>query len=762
MNKTKAKFSKNRISFKIVFLYFIFGILWISLSDHLLNLLVNDINTVNIIQTFKGILFIIITSMLLYLITINVVNSLVESHNTLILSEEFYSSLFNNNHLPFLIIDPDTKNIVKANKAALDFYKYSHEEIIQLKISQINILDDNSLINKINLEVNERTQRFEFKHKLSTGEIKDVEVFNGPINIGNKVYLYSLIIDVTEKNLSKRKLLESNEKFTLFANHLEAGLFIKNLDGKYIFANKFLESFLGEKNLTNKYFSTYMSKIETLETIKYDKKVLNEGKISYEQIYTDATGNKVNFKCLKFPIIRENKKPLIGGFLFDITDYKIAENKIKDLAFTDIFTGLKNINYIKDRFDDSIKNNIKRMPILFIKINKIKEPSEILGYEFERKLIIKISERINNELFNNDALIFLNKYEFVVFTTQIEKDNIIKNLAQQILFVLSQPFIIDNYEISITSNTGISVYPDHGENLNHLIQKARIAITNKDYSMNDCINFYTNKLQSVVNKNFELENELNKAINNNELALAYQPIIDIHKKQLIKAEALLRWKNKIFGQVPPSTFIPIAEKSNFILKIGEWVLRQACLQIKSWVDAGESPLIISINISSLQLEQKDFTEMVESIILETDINPRYLEFEITESIAISDTENTLKILKIITDMGISVSMDDFGTGYSSLAKLKQLPVNTLKIDRSFINDLNKNNDSNSLVNAILAMAKSLNLHVIAEGVETLSQLEYLTNNNCDMVQGYFISKPVYIKDFNNFMKKPLEIYDESK
>ncbi|SHH82518.1 EAL domain-containing protein [Clostridium grantii] len=751
-NNNEYKFSKNKIALKIISLYFLFGVLWITLSDKVLDYLVKDVNTLNKLQTFKGIFFVILTCIALYFIIFYVIRSLVKRHNLLVKSEEFYSNLFNNGKLPFLIIDPDSGYIHKANNAALDFYKYSLDEITSLKLSQINMLPLKELTLKINDSLNEQQNFFEFKHKLSTGEIKDVEVFSGAINLSNKTYLYSLITDVTDRNLSKNKLRESDQKFNMFANYLEAGLFIKKLDGSYYYANKYVESIIGEKNLENKYFKDFMSNEETELTDYYDKKSLAEGKISYEQEFTDCNNNPRIFKCLKFPIYRTNEEPLIGGINFDVTDYKLAESKIKDLAFTDIITGLKNFNYLKENFNKiEDKNNLA---IIFIKITNLLEPSEILGDAFEIKLIQDFAERLKFILKEKDSLIYFGKYEYIIMINPNTLEESIESFSRKIESLIISPFIVDNYEITLNCKIGININENNDIDLSTLISKARMAITKKTYLDSASIYYYTKELDAEVKKQFDLEYELSQAIYNDELSLAYQPIVNTLTEKTFKTEALLRWNNKSFGTVPPFEFIPIAEKSNLILSIGEWVLRNACLQINEWISQGIEPLIISVNISARQMEQNNFLNLIENILKETSVNPKFLEFEITESMAIKDTTNTYKILNFLHELGISISIDDFGTGYSSLSQIKKLPVDTLKIDRSFIKDINENLDSNTMVSAILSIAKNLNLRVVAEGVETLDQFEYLRKNNCDFIQGYLFSRPIFINDFNDFITKP--------
>ena len=326
-------------------------------------------------------------------------------------------------------------------------------------------------------------------------------------------------------------------------------------------------------------------------------------------------------------------------------------------------------------------------------------------------------------------------------------------LAEEILEVFKKPFYIDNYELFITTSIGISIFPFDGEDPQVLMKNADAALYRaKEQGKNQYKVFHSGmNLQSY--RSFILQNDLRKAIDHNELALVYQPRIDIESGEVSGAEALLRWNHPNWGTISPIEFIPIAEESGQIVDIGNWVFRTACRQSKDWQDAGYDPIKISVNFSAQQFLQKDLVDNIEQILDETKVNTKLIEIEITETVILGNEEVITKTLNQLRNMGISISIDDFGTGYSSLSYLKRFPVNTLKIDRSFISDLSNetSGSSNALITAIISIAHSLNMTVVAEGVETKEQMNFLKNSNCQEVQGYLYSPPILPKEFEEFL-----------
>jgi len=308
--------------------------------------------------------------------------------------------------------------------------------------------------------------------------------------------------------------------------------------------------------------------------------------------------------------------------------------------------------------------------------------------------------------------------------------------------VITSPFIIDTLEFYVTLSIGVSAHPEGGNDASTLLNNAESArsLAKKSYE-NNC-KYYVKAMGEASSKRLALETSLRKAVERGELLLQYQPVIDLETKDFIAAEALVRWNHPEFGLLSPDKFIPLADETGLIIKIGEWVLYQACMQAKIWHDSSSHPISVLVNVSAVQLGQPQLKEHVANVLSKTGLHPACLELEITESVLMQDAEASINTLHELKEMGIKIAVDDFGTGYSSLAYLKRLPIDVLKIDRTFIRDLSINSESLAIVTAITALAKSLNLTIVAEGVETKEQLEYLCTKKCDRAQGFLISKPL--------------------
>ncbi len=747
-------FNKYTITTKILVIYLVFSSIWIFTSDKLITLFTTNAATITKFQTYKGFLYVLITTIVLYFAINNVISKLVNKHNLLVNTDSFYNSLYNNDHLILLLIDPETKQIVDANPGALRFYKYSIEEICSLKMNEINTMTKEELDNEMQKAIAQEKNYFVFKHKISNGMIKTVQVMSVPIVINERKLLFSMIMDITATIQSKIDLSESEEKFKLFSDNIEASIYIKDIEGNFIFANKYSSNFHGFSDLTNKNVKDCIVPNEAATVLLYDKEAMQKGQISYNQCITNCSGEKRTFKILKFSVPNHNNETLIGGINIDVTDYKIAEEKIKKLAYFDLHSGLYNKNYLVEKVTKLIEeNNDLIIGILFISINNIEQTTEFMGTDFTNKLFVTIAQRISKLINENDTIVQYSKNDFIIQLTDCTDPMNIHSRSKNLINQMISPYEIDNFKINISTNIGLSMYPSNSNNIEELIIQSSIAMKMSKLKANNSIILYDENVEKELSNQIHLENDLSLAIENDYLQLYYQPIIDAKTQKTIKAEALLRWIHPEKGFIPPSVFIPIAEKSNLILTLGEWVIKTVFIEVKSWLDTGFTPPIISVNLSTKQLEQKNFVPMLKNIIQETNIDTKFIDFEITESLAINDELGTINTLKEIEALGISFSMDDFGTGYSSLSQLKKLPLKTLKIDMSFISDINEDLDNTIIVTTIIAMAQSMGLSVVAEGVETITQFEFLRNNNCDMIQGYLVSKPVPNNNFKKIIDK---------
>ena len=343
--------------------------------------------------------------------------------------------------------------------------------------------------------------------------------------------------------------------------------------------------------------------------------------------------------------------------------------------------------------------------------------------------------------------------EFTILLTEIQQIEDAAIVARRLLKALSQPIVLSGQELFITPSIGIAVFPDDGEEVDSLLMKADTAMYHAKEAGKNAYRFYAESMNTRTLERLGLEGKLRKALSNDELSLHYQPQVDARTGELVGVEALLRWHNPELGYVSPVHFIPLAEEMGTIVEIGEWVLHTACKQNKVWQDAGLKPLRIGVNLSAVQFRQQDLVATLKRVLAETGLAPEYLDLELTESIIMQNAEETVTALNRLRDMGLRLSVDDFGTGYSSLGYLKRFPLQVIKIDRSFINDVPDDPDDTAITKAIIAMAHSLNLQVIAEGVETERQLAFLREQGCDEVQGYLFSRPLPAEDVVQLLEK---------
>ena len=462
-----------------------------------------------------------------------------------------------------------------------------------------------------------------------------------------------------------------------------------------------------------------------------------------------------------FIITQDDKYAGMGtghSLLNEITERK--QQHLYNLAHFDQLTGLPNRLLFKDRLSHAC-SQANRMnylgALLFIDIDRFKVINDTYGHPVGDKLLKAVAERLTSCLRNHDTVARLCGDEFTVILENINHVDIAANIAQKIINILSQPIEIDSHKIFIGASIGISLFPfmvnDETDNCDLLVKQSDAAMYHAKKQGRNNFQFYNTKMDAAVFERMRIENNLRYALEKNELAIHYQPQIDIQTGQLIGAEALIRWQHPEMGLIPPAYFIPIAEDNGLINVIGEFVLRNACLQAKKWQDLGYEPIKISVNLSARQM-QPGLTDVVATILHETKLESKYLELELTENILLDNIEKSISILQELTSMGIKISIDDFGTGYSSLSYLQRLPIHTLKIDRSFLSDVQNKDDEAPIITTIIGMAKNLKLNVIAEGIETDQQLEFLDKHQCDQAQGYYFSRPVPIEEFNTLLEEP--------
>lgn len=458
---------------------------------------------------------------------------------------------------------------------------------------------------------------------------------------------------------------------------------------------------------------------------------------------------------LSASICNDNEGSYLGFVVLsrDITLLKNAEGRIKHLALHDALTNLPNRTLLKDRlrvaFARSLRNNTQ-LAYAIIDVDRFKEINDVYGHNVGDLLLVEIANRLTATVREIDVVARLGGDEFVVLNSDIENKTDCENVLQRIIEAISKPFYIGSHELRVTISAGISIYPDDGSDEEDLLKCADLAMYSVKSQGGNNYQFYVSSMSTFVNKRAAIEEKLKKSIINDELFLLYQPIVDIKTGKIIGVEALVRWKHPEFGVVMPDEFIPIAEANGFIIELGEWVLRTACFQAKKWQIEGLQTSYISVNISARQFYPQSLSQTVQNVLFETALEPSHLLLEISESTAMRNLESTASILAELDHLNVKVAIDDFGTGYSSLLYLRTFPIYAIKIDKCFIQDINRNPEYIAIASAIVAMAHSIHVRVIAEGIEEQSQLEtlqslkqdFIGSSICDEGQGYLFSKPV--------------------
>ncbi len=430
-----------------------------------------------------------------------------------------------------------------------------------------------------------------------------------------------------------------------------------------------------------------------------------------------------------------------------------AEKRIRHLAYNDLLTGLPNRTLFFDQLAQSLEQaetNSTHVAVLFLDLDRFKYVNDNLGHDVGDRLLVAVAQRVRRSVRNVDCVARLGGDEFTVVLAEIDGPAAAASAAQNICRVLAAPFQIDGHDIFVTSSVGIAMYPNDGSDVGTLVKHADTAMY-RAKKTNTGFQFFEASMEHSISEHVRLESDLRRALENEELEVFYQPQARFDTGDLIGMEALVRWSHPTRGFVSPVEFIPLAEEIGLINRLGEWVLRTACAQLQTWISSGLPEMRVAVNLSVRQLLQKDFTKTVQQALHDTGLPAHLLELEITESTLMENAQDTLQALHELRTIGLRLSIDDFGTGYSSLSYLKRFPVDIIKIDRSFVQDTPDDADDAAIVTGIIALAHSLRLEVVAEGVETEAQLRFLREQNCDILQGYYLSKPIPADKFEQFI-----------
>lgn len=438
----------------------------------------------------------------------------------------------------------------------------------------------------------------------------------------------------------------------------------------------------------------------------------------------------------------------------DMTDIRVAQERINQLAHFDQLTGLPNRSQLQERFEFLLPRAPRSgdsLALMFLDLDHFKNVNDTLGHTIGDRLLVQVSKRLVAALGAGDTLSRMGGDEFILLLPSVNEESA-SHIALKLLSIMAEPFIINGHELISTVSIGIALFPHDGEDFETLSKNADIAMYRVKRSSHNSYCFFTQEMQSHSARKLQLSNALYFGLTRGEFLMYYQPQISLQDGHMVGVEALLRWEHPELGVVPPAEFIPIAEDSGQILAIGEWVLQTAVAQMKAWLDAGMAPMVMSVNLSTVQFLHPNLLEMVMQTLQDAGLPPEYLELELTEAMAMDNPPAAVALMSQLYDCGVRMSIDDFGTGYSSLSYLKKFKVSKLKIDQSFVRDINSDKDDRAIVTAVINLATSLGMQTIAEGVETAGQLAFLRLQGCDEAQGYYFSKPLTVEGLEAFAK----------
>ena len=705
-----------------------------------------------------------------------------------------YIGIFNNLEEAFIIFNEDLE-VISINKPSRDIFNITPKE----KIKNLKEIFDHSILNKIKKSSSLFTNKEKNNYNIKTTRY-NINFKSLNIKIDNNLYDLSIIKD--------NHSIESDNKLNNCIYKIsEASHYVEDLDELYSIIHKILSEVIYTDNFyiaiadwkNNIIHFPYF--VDQLDAKPASKEIEN-GLTEYvcktgESILVNPEQNDSFIKNKKMNIsgsksidwlgvpLKTNLNKTFGALVIQsytdkirftekeekilifVSDQiamaikrKIDSTEIEKKVYYDQTTGLTNKLLFNDRLQQSMhdaKRNKTQIAILFIDLDNFKYVNDSMGHSAGDKLLKLVSVRLKKALRKTDTISRWGGDEFTIILPKIKDFNDIRILCKRILNKDLNNIVVDNQELRITASIGIAIYPQDGEDVETLVKNADAAMYRAKDKGKNRYSFFKSEMNKEITERISNENNLFKAIEKEEFLLLFQPQIDLKTNKIIGFEALIRWNSPDKGVLSPYKFIPIAEETDLIIPLGEWVIRETCKQNKKWHNMGVT-LTCAVNISAKQFLRSNLVNLIKDILNETQLDPKYLELELTETILMEDIEKTVNILNRLKKMGVKISIDDFGTGYSSLSYLKQFPIDTLKIDQSFISPIKADSvDKNfTIANIVIDLGHKLGMKVIAEGVETEGQIKFLKKYACDKIQGYIISEPVNEIEFNLLLKKDIK------
>jgi diguanylate cyclase (GGDEF)-like protein/PAS domain S-box-containing protein len=574
--------------------------------------------------------------------------------------------------------------------------------------------------------------------------------------VGATIGVMLMIADVTENKLHKQKmeheLLKSEKRFRMALSNSPVSVSSQDIWLRYTWAYNPMAG-LQEARMIGKTDAELFLPEDAAQLIELKTRVLTQGIESRAELKIQRDGRLYFYDISAEPTVDASGN--ISGVTCAATDVSALRHTESLASFAlhhDTLTGLPNRSLFCDRLQQALvlaqREGVQHFAVMHFGIDQFKTINQCFGHAIGDQLLLDVGQRMTGVMYEIDTVSRVGGDEFLILVHNIQDSQDASLIVRKIMASLQQPFTVSEQEVFITASIGVAVYPNDGATADDLLRNADAAMhrAKEDLGRGN-YQFFCEDMNSRAMHQFTLEADLRRALDQGEFHLHYQPQIEVKSISIIGAEALIRWNHPEKGNIPPGVFIPAAESSGLIEPIGDWVLQAACSQHRQWLDAGFPPIRIAVNLSARQFLRGDLSEKVAQALAASGMQPEYLELELTESMLMQDVDSTVSTLNELKRMGVRLSIDDFGTGYSSLSYLKRFPLDLLKIDKSFVADLDSEVDDGEIARAIIAMAHALRLEVVAEGVETQRQLDFIRDSQCDFIQGYFFSKPLPPEEF---------------
>ena len=570
---------------------------------------------------------------------------------------------------------------------------------------------------------------------------------------GEIVAVLKMIRDITERRHSDEKLRTTQEFLANLMELVPMPIYVTKTSGQLQMVNRAWENFTGmaRQDAVGRHIEQFFAQGVAEQLMKTDQQVIEEELPLVTEQFLDSVSGRHFFHSVKFPLHdAKGQIEAVGGILVDLTERKRFEEQLVYQATHDYLTGLPNRNLLHERLEEALTYEYHHkgfLALLLLDLDNFKVINDTFGHPTGDLLLKDVTEKLKHSLRQYDTFARLGGDEFVILIRDSERNLDIGRIAARILAMFNTPILVKDQEVYVTVSIGIAIFPSDGQNAEILLKNADAAMFHAKKKGKNNYQFFTEEINAHVHERLAMESKLRRALEREEFFLHYQPRIEMSSGRISGMEALIRWQPEGGRVIPPVEFIPLLEETGLIVPVEEWVLRTACTQTKSWQEEGFSPLKVAVNISARHFSQENLPDKISQVLFETGLDARFLEIELTESIIMKDVAESIKKLDNLKEMGITFSIDDFGTGYSSLSYLKRFPIDVLKIDRSFVDGIPHDTSDTTISTTVIAMAHNLNMSVVAEGVETIEQLTFLTENDCDEYQGFFFSKPVSAEKF---------------